>query len=148
MNYLNADKSRELDQSFRIQKIENIEDYFVAIEENYPEFSSIDIVLKYLMDEIVNLDPNDYDHLGLEYTKVFGEKPEDPEEEFDYYQYSNSCVSFNVLFQGEIIFCVRFEFNVKEKKLDISNPQIEKAKKKFENKLSDCVKKINILIKK
>ena len=147
MKHLNTELSIELKQNFRIQKIENIESYYVATDENYPEFSSLDSALKCLVDEIHNLDPFKYDHLGYAYVEVFGEKPDNPEEISEYFQYANACVSFNLVYRDDPILCIRFNFNVRGKKLEIEEHSI-KIDPKFEQTLEEIVKTIKSLLRK
>lgn len=147
MKHLNTELSIELKQNFRIQKIENIESYYVATDENYPEFSSLDSALKCLVDEIHNLDPFKYDHLGYAYVEVFGEKPDNPEEISEYFQYANACVSFNLVYRDDPILCIRFNFNVLGKKLEIEEHVIE-IDPQFEQPLEEIVKTIKSLLRK
>jgi hypothetical protein len=147
MKHVITDHAIELEQTYRIQKVESIESYYVSTDENYPEFSSLDSALKCFIDELQNLDPFEYDHLEHAYEEVFGDKPDDPEEFSDYFQYANVCVSFNLVYRDESILCVRFNFDVQENKLRIEEHSIE-IDPQFEQPLEEIVETIKSLFKK
>ncbi len=147
MNHLKPDQAFDQHQNYCIQKIESIESYYVANDENYPEFPSLDSALKCLADEIRELDPYDYDHLENAYEEVFGEKPDDLEELNDYFQNSSAGVSFMLLYHDESIFCVRFNFNLQEKKLELADHEIE-MNSEYEQPLKEIVKTIKSLLSK
>ena len=138
-------KKTSLNPKFSLEKIENIEDYFISVENEYPKFTELQGVFEILISELDIINSEDSDFLHDEFLAVFGPEPDDKGQINEFYESSSAGISFNILESSEPIFSIRLTFDLRNKLLDFTNPIIEIQKD--ENLFVELIKEIKSRLK-
>lgn len=129
---------------FRIEKIENIESYYVCTDQNYAEFTNLNDALDFLMIQVKELKQEDFHHLSDEFEGIFGDRPTDPDELSEYFGSSSASVILNLVSSDEVVVGVSVQLDIKSGALDFSTLDIELGAA-FEGKLSEWVDRVKDL---
>ena len=130
---------------FRIEKIENIESYFVSADEKFAEFTTLDEALDFLIIQIEDLKYDDFHYLSNEFERIFGEKPTDPDELSEYYNSSSASVILNVVSSNEVVVGVNVQLDIESKALNLSSLNIELGAA-YEGKLSPWLERVKKIV--
>jgi hypothetical protein len=112
-------------RSFQVEILENIECYFAATSVVQIEILDFDEACNVLLSQIKDLKLTDLSYLSTEFEKIFGAKPTDAEELIEYYDSSNAGICVKVVSEDEVLLSVRFEFDIENRSINFSCPEIE-----------------------